>query len=48
MKELEAITGEKPDGKRYTADDPEWLMLVSIFMTTVRPHLDRHATNYQF
>lgn len=48
MKELQAITGEKPDGKRFTADDPEWLILVSIFMTTVQPHLDRYAENYTF
>lgn len=48
MKELEKLTGNKPDGKRFTAGDPEWLVLVSIFMTTVRPHLDRYAPNYEF
>ncbi|MGY4893555.1 MAG: hypothetical protein ACO1N2_02575 [Candidatus Saccharimonadota bacterium] len=48
MKELQKITGGKPDGRLYSPDDPEWLMLVSIFMTTVRPHLQKHAENYSF
>lgn len=48
MKELEKITGDKPDGKRFTTEDPEWLMFVSIFMTTIRPHLERYAPNYEF
>ena len=58
MKELEAATAKErkevgvstdtPLEKRFTPEDTEWLVLVSIFMTTVQPYLDRHAINYEF
>jgi hypothetical protein len=48
MKELDAMAGNETKGKEFSKDDPEWLSLVSIFMTSVQPYLDRHASQYNF
>ncbi len=46
MKELDAVAGNETHGKEFSKEDPEWLALVSIFMTSVQPYLDRYATHY--
>ena len=48
MKELDAIAGTTNDGKEFSRNNPEWLSLVSIFMTSIQPFLDRHASSYDY
>lgn len=44
MREFDAIAGNVSEGTKHSKESPEWLALVTVFMTTIKPYLHETVT----